>query len=493
MALPHTIIPAPARVELTDSDSFAITAATRITVDDPDEVARIGEHLAAILRRSTGHPLPVSADADAAGGGITLRIDPANQALGEEGYELAITPDSVRLAAHRPAGLFRGIQTLRQMLPFQVELEQSAKYRGPWTIPASVIVDRPRFAWRGAMLDVARHFFTVHEVRQYIDALALYKINVLHLHLSDDQGWRIQIDSWPRLAEIGGSTQVGGGPGGFYTQAEYAEIVRYARERYITVVPEIDMPGHTHAALSAYPELSCGRRPPGPYTGIEVGFSALCVDDDSTYRFVDDVVRELAAITPGPYIHIGGDEVEVLSHDDYARFIERVQEIVDRHGKRMIGWEEIGKAALRRTTVVQQWRSDSAAAAVRHGARLILSPGSKVYLDMKYTPATELGLDWAGHVEVRDAYDWDPAAFLPGVTEADVLGVEAPLWTETVKNLTAAYYLVFPRLPAVAELGWSPAAARDWESFRHRLAAHAPRWRLLGINYYPSPQVPWGW
>ncbi|HEX2078106.1 MAG TPA: beta-N-acetylhexosaminidase [Longimicrobium sp.] len=492
MTLPHTIIPVPAQVELAGAGSFAITAATRIVVDaGSDEAAWIGEHLAGILRPATGHPLPVSADADAAGGTIALRIDPGNEALGEEGYALTISPDSVRLAASRPAGLFRGVQTLRQLLPAQVESEQSVTVRGPWTLPAGVIVDRPRFAWRGAMLDVARHFFTVHEVKQYIDALALYKINVLHLHLSDDQGWRIEITSRPRLAQVGGSTQVGGGPGGFYTQAEYAEIVRYAQERYITVVPEIDMPGHTNAALTAYPELSCGRRPPEPYTGIEVGFSALCVDREDTYAFVDDVIRELAAITPGPYLHVGGDEVETLSHDDYARFIERVQEIVDRHGKRMVGWEEVGKAALRRTTLVQQWKGDSAAAAVRHGARLILSPASKVYLDMKYTPDTEIGLDWAGLVEVRDAYDWDPAAFLQGVGEADVIGVEAPLWTETVKNLTAAYYLAFPRLPAVAELGWSPASARDWESFRLRLAAHAPRWHLLGINYYRSPQVPW--
>ncbi|HEU0302908.1 MAG TPA: family 20 glycosylhydrolase, partial [Longimicrobium sp.] len=257
------------------------------------------------------------------------------------------------------------------------------------------------------------------------------------------------------------------------------------------VVPEVDLPGHTNAALASYAELNCDGVAPDRYTGIEVGFSSLCVDNEVTYRFLDDVFGELAALTPGPYLHIGGDEVEALGRKDYVRFIERVQEIVDRHGKRMIGWEEVAKAALRSTTLVQQWKSDSAAAAVRHGARLILSPGPKVYLDMKYTPGTELGLYWAGFVEVRDAYDWEPATLLPGVAETDVIGVEAPLWTETVKNLTAAYYLAFPRLPAVAELGWSPAAARDWESFRLRLAAHAPRWHLLGINYHRSPQVPW--
>jgi hexosaminidase len=481
----HRIIPAPASVVLAEADSFAITAATGIRVEAGAEA--VGAQLAEMLRTPTGFPVPVSAS----GGSISLSLT-AGAALGEEGYELRITRDSVALVAHRAAGLFRGVQTLRQMLPPRIEAEESVQSRRPWKIPAGVIRDRPRFAWRGAMLDVARHFFTVHEVKQYIDAIALYKINVLHLHLSDDQGWRIEIASRPRLAEVGGSTQVGGGPGGFYTQREYSEIVRYAAERHITIVPEIDLPGHTNAALVAYPELSCGKQAPAPYTGIRVGFSALCADQEETYRLVDDVVRELAAITPGPYIHVGGDEVEALTPADYARFIERVQEIVGRHGKRMVGWEEVAKARLRPTTLVQQWRSDSAAvAAVRQGAKLILSPSSRAYLDMRYTRETMLGLNWAGFVEVRHAYEWDPASFLSGVTEANVIGVEAPMWSETVKNMTALQFMAFPRLPAIAEIGWSPAAAKDWESFRVRLAAQAPRWEMMGVNFHRSPQIPW--
>ncbi len=366
------------------------------------------------------------------------------------------------------------------------------------------MTDRPRFAWRGAMLDVARHFFSVDEVKQFIDVLALYKLNTLHLHLSDDQGWRIQIDSWPRLAQYGGSTQVGGGAGGFYTKADYAEIVRYAQERFITIVPEIDLPGHTNAAIAAYPEIGCSRptpgRPdmdvPGPslYTGIRVGWSSVCHDKEATYRFVDDVVRELAAMTPGPYLHLGGDEVEALTHEQYAAFVERVQEIVERHGKRMIGWEEIGKARLRPGTVAQMWRgvvADSALRALHQGNKLVMSPGPKTYLDMKYTPATELGLRWAGYIELRTAYDWDPVTFYRGTSESDILGVEAPLWSETVQNITAAMYLVMPRLPAIAEVGWSEQGRRDWESFRARIAPHAPRWRFLGVNYHPTPQVDW--
>jgi hexosaminidase len=223
-----------------------------------------------------------------------------------------------------------------------------------------------------------------------------------------------------------------------------------------------------------------------------VGFSTVCVDNEESYRLIADVMGELAGLTPGPYLHMGGDEVEVLTHEQYARFVERVQQIVASTGKRMVGWEEITKAQLMPSTLVQQWKSDSATAALRHGAKLILSPSSRVYLDMKYDERTELGLDWAGRVEVDEAYGWDPATYLAGVGEDNIIGVEAPLWAETLENLTAAQYMAFPRLPAVAEIGWTPRDGREWENFRHRLAAHAPRWRLLGINYYRSPRVPWG-
>jgi hexosaminidase len=498
----HRIVPVPTTVAPAEGAPFTLTATTAIVVPATgDEAARVGELLAMQLRPATNFPFAVTrADGAAPAGAIALRLGGA-ATLGDEGYELTITPDSVVLRAAAPAGLFRGVQSLRQLLPPGIEAEQGEmRMARAWTVPPGRIVDRPRFAWRGGMLDVARHFFTVKEVKQYIDLLALYKLNTLHLHLSDDQGWRIQIDSWPKLATVGGSTQVGGGEGGYYTKAEYAEIVRYAHDRFITVVPEIDMPGHTNAAIAAYPELGCSRptpglnggtQPPGVYTGIRVGWSALCHDKEVTYRFVDDVVRELAAMTPGPYLHLGGDEVEVLSRPQYAAFIERVQEIVARHGKTMLGWEEIGKARLRPGTIAQQWRSDSVLLATRQGAKVVFSPGPKTYLDMKYTPSTELGLRWAGFIELRTAYDWDPASYVRGIAESSVLGVEAPLWTETVSNISAAQYLLVPRLPAIAEVGWSGTAQRSWEGFRTRIAAHAPRWRLLGINYYPSPQVDW--
>ena len=480
----QSIVPMPASLSLQGGDPFRLDSTSSIVTDNNPEVARSGEMLAARLRASTGYPIPVSTGPTKLGA-IALRVNAAT--TGEE-YQLTVTRDSVRITG-TPEGIFRGVQTLRQLLPAVIESDM--KLGGPWAIPPVTIVDRPRFTWRGSMLDVARHFFTVDEVKQFIDLLALYKLNVLHLHLSDDQGWRVEIKSRPKLASMGSATQVGGGPGGFYTQTEYADIVRYAQERYIAIVPEIDMPGHTNAALIGHPELSCSRMPPALYTGTEVGWSTFCPNKEETYALIDDIIRELAALTPGRYIHVGGDEVEVLTHDDYIKFVERVQEIVVRNGKEMVGWEEVGKARLRPTTLVQSWKSDSAVLALRSGAKLIMSPAKRAYLDMKYTPGTELGMTWAAIIEVADAYNWDPATYQAGVTERDIVGVEGPMWSETLRNITAVQYLAMPRLPALAEVGWTAQSGRSWESFRTRIAAHAPRWNYLGVNYYRSPQIPW--
>lgn len=499
---PPRLIPAPASMVVGSGAPFAITAATPIVADGGNaEVAQVAEALGTLLRPATEFPLavsvagaPVAAPPTAANeehtGPIHLSLAADRSSLGDEGYELVVTADSVRLVAYQPAGLFRGVQTLRQLLPFKIESEMALR-RASWHIPAVTITDQPRFAWRGGMLDVARHFYTVKEVEQYIDLLALYKMNIVHLHLTDDQGWRIAINSRPRLTAVGSASQVGGGPGGFYTQDDFREIVRYANARYITVVPEIESPGHSYAALAAYPQVGCANRNPGTYTGTDVGWSTFCVDSEATYALLDDVIGEIATLSPGPYIHIGGDEVQTLTPAQYAKFVERVQDIVTKHGKKMMGWEEITKARLLPTTVTQQWKSDSATAALQYGSKLVMSPSDKVYLDMQYTPETELGLHWAAYVKLSDSYNWDPATYMKGVGESAILGVEAPLWSETVGNITAAEYLLMPRLPAVAEVGWTPQASRDWSSFRTRIAAHAPRWNQLGINWYRSPEVDW--
>ncbi|MEU0333187.1 family 20 glycosylhydrolase [Streptomyces sp. NPDC006193] len=485
------VVPAPASATPA-ATPYRITRATAIRAGGSAEVRRIGAYLAGILRPSTGYPLPVT---DHGRGGIRLRL--AHGDFGAEGYRLHSGAGGVTLTARTPAGLFHGVQTLRQLLPAAVE--RKTVQSGPWLIAGGTVRDRPRYAYRGAMLDVSRHFFTVAQVERYIDQVALYKVNKLHLHLSDDQGWRIAVDSWPRLASYGGSTQVGGGPGGFYTKDDYRRIVRYAASRYLEVVPEIDMPGHTNAALASYAELNCDGVAPPLYTGTAVGFSSLCVPKKVTYDFVDDVVRELAALTPGRYLHIGGDEAHSTAHADYVTFMDRVQPVVARYGKTVIGWHQLTGAHPAKGALAQYWGLDGTSAAekaqvaeaARNGTGLILSPADRVYLDMKYTRSTPLGMSWAGLVEVRRSYDWDPGAYLPGVPASAVRGVEAPLWTETLKTSADLAYMAFPRLAGAAELGWSPAAAHDWDAYRVRLAAQGPRWDALGIAYYRSPQVAW--
>ncbi|MET8246249.1 beta-N-acetylhexosaminidase [Streptomyces sp. NPDC005202] len=485
------VVPAPASVEAGTSP-YRITRDTRIRVDDSREARRIGAYLADILRPSTGYRLPLTTHGH---GGIQLRL--GKGPFGTEGYRLDSGSKRVTITAREPAGLFHGVQTLRQLLPAAVE--KDTVQPGPWLVAGGTVQDSPRYAYRGAMLDVSRHFFTVTQVKRYIDELALYKINKLHLHLSDDQGWRIAINSWPRLATYGGSTQVGGGTGGYYTKADYQEIVRYAASRYLEVVPEIDMPGHTNAALASYAELNCNGVAPPLYTGTNVGFSSLCVPKEVTYSFLDDVIRELAAITPGRYLHIGGDEAHSTSHDDYVKFMDRVQPIVAKYGKTVIGWHQLTGASPAKGALAQYWGLDGTSAAekaqvaraAQNGTGLILSPADRIYLDMKYTKDTPLGLSWAGYVEVQRAYDWDPGAYLPGAPASSVRGVEAPLWSETIVNSAHIDYMAFPRLPGVAELGWSPASTHDWDTYKVRLAAQGPRWDALGIGYYRSPQVPW--
>jgi hexosaminidase len=484
------LIPWPDSVELHATERFAFAKETIVEVSPGHpELLRIGRDLAALLQPALDGSLTVRERQGTAGAGV-IRLEiaaPAGPAA-PEGYELEIAPAGIRVAAATAAGVFYGVQTLRQLLPASIELRGARPHA--ISVPAGRIADQPRFEWRGAMLDVARHFFSVRDVKRYLDLLALYKFNRLHLHLSDDQGWRIQIDKWPRLTTHGGSTAVGGGPGGFYTKQDYAEIVAYARDRFITVVPEIDMPSHINAALSSYAELNCDGKAPPLYTGIEVGFSAFCVDKDVTYRFIDDVVREIAAMTPGPYFHIGGDEVKTLTPAQYKQFIERVQAIVQKHGKQPIGWDEVAHATLLPATIVQYWRPD-ASVETPPGTKLILSPANRIYLDMKYDKTTVLGLNWAGFVDVQVPYEWDPATLLPRVPENAVLGVEAPIWSETLATIDDVESMAFPRLAAVSEVAWSSQRARRWDEFRARLGGQAPRWTALGINAYWSPRVDW--
>jgi hexosaminidase len=483
----NNVVPAPVS-ETSSGSTFQLAPSATITTD----VTGIGDYLAGILRASTGFAIPESTGSGGSGT-IALRLSGAPAVVGAEGYQLTTTAGGVLVQAQQPAGLFHGVETLLQLLPPSI---MSPTVRpGPWTAPGGTIVDYPRFEHRGAMLDVARHFFTVAQVERYIDEIALYKIDYLHLHLSDDQGWRIAVNSWPNLATYGGSTEVGGGPGGYYTQADYSAIVAYAQSRYITVVPEIDSPGHTNAALASYAELNCNGVAPPLYTGTNVGFSSLCVPLDVTYTFLDQVIGELAAITPGRYIHIGGDEASSTSASDYATFIGKVQNIVASHGKTVVGWHNIATTTLLPSTVIEFWdtttSNSSVAAAAANGTKVIMSPANHAYLDMKYNKKTVLGQNWAGYTDVNKAYGWNPGAYLSGVGESSVAGVEAPLWTETIVTSADIDYMAFPRLPAIAELGWSPWSTHSVTAFDQRLGAQGPRWKIMGVNYYHSTQISW--
>jgi hexosaminidase len=487
----ESIIPKPVLITATGG-YFTLKKGTDIYIQgESDELKQIGQYLADRLKPSTGFAIEVKTTSEGPqSGNIYLTMSGADVKLSEEGYELTITKNMIKLAATGPAGLFRGIQTIRQILPTNIEL--ATKQDGPWKIATGTIIDYPVYSYRGVMLDVARHFFDVDDVKRFLDFLACYKMNVLHLHLSDDQGWRIEIKSWPDLAAHGGSTEVGGGKGGYYKQEQYTDIVQYAKERYITVVPEIDMPGHINAALASYAELNCNGKATKLYTGTEVGFSTLCTNKEITYKFINDVIRELAALTPGPYIHIGGDESHVTKKEDYIPFIKKVQDIVLTHRKQIIGWDEISLSDLKANSVAQYWANvENAKRAVNQGAKILMSPAAKTYIDMKYDSTTTLGLEWAGYIEVDNGYIWDPATLVPGIGKENIIGIEAPLWTETITNMGEIEYMVFPRLPGYAEIGWTASLARNWDEYKVRLGKHGERFKAMNINFYPSRFVPW--
>jgi hexosaminidase len=501
------IVPLPQEIT-NGKGSFTLTSSSGIQILGKGEnLTKIAEFLAERLRMPTGFDIPVSFDS----GDIILELGEND---GSEAYELEVTESGIKIRSSGEPGLFYGMQTLLQLFP--IEITQSGIQSIAWEVPSGKIKDQPVFEYRGSMLDVARHFISVDDVKFYLDQMATYKLNYLHLHLTDDQGWRIEIKSWPKLTEIGGSTEVGGTKGGFYTQEDYKEIVRYAADRFITIVPEVDMPGHTNSALASYAELNPGvNLPDGDlttvnkqkldyemplknpqaselYTGIEVGWSTFSPKLELTYAFVDSVVREISLLTPGPYFHIGGDESHVTEKDDYIYFVERVQDIVSKYGKTSIGWDEIATAKLLPGNVAQFWaKVENAKLAKDQGNKVLMSPATKAYLDMQYDSTTRLGLHWAAYIDLDSAYLWDPTQFSKDISSDQILGVEAPLWTETVTNREDINYLVFPRLPAIAEVAWTKPEQRTWEGFKKRIAVHGKRWENQGIGFYRSPKVNW--
>lgn len=475
------------------------------------QAAAVAPAIARSLAHLSGLQIPVVAADDGEQGSVALRITADRSLLGlgpehdevrsRAAYRLELGAAGIVITALGAPGLLHAAATLEQIgVPIRegdegVEGGDGADGAGAVAFPALLAQDAPRFGWRGLSLDVARHFFGVAAIKTVLDLMASLKLNVLHLHLTDDQGWRVEMPSRPELTERSAGTAVGGPPGGYYTVADLADITAYARDLCITVVPEIDIPGHVNAALHAYGELTPSGEPTPEYTGIEVGFSRLHADLATTGPFLYDVMSDIAAMTAGPYVHIGGDEVLTMGGPEYSSLVQLAAGHVRALGKLVVGWQEVAKADLGPHTVIQFWSERDGAehviAAVQAGAKLLLSPGSRAYLDMKYDSDTPLGLEWAGHIELRDAYDWEPLMVIPQVPAEAIIGLEAAVWTETIQTVDDLFLLLLPRLAAFAEVAWSPPERRGWDSFAGRLRVLAPRWSQLGLSWYRSPQVRW--
>ncbi|MFB7251507.1 family 20 glycosylhydrolase [Microbacterium sp. NPDC056234] len=493
-----TLVPLPSSVTA-DSGTFALSPATRIVIVDGADAA--ASALSDLLAQRAGLRPEVTSDAPVRGD-IVVRATGAS----DEAYRLEVG-ERVELIGS-PAGLFYGIQTLRQLL---------REDAGAWSIPRVSIFDAPRFAYRGVMLDVARTFFDVATVKAFIDRASSLKFNHLHLHLTDDQGWRLHIDSRPLLTEKASGTSVLGRPGGFYTKDDFREIIAYAAARHMVVVPEIDLPGHTHAIGLAYPEIvevpvmndmllaqseSLGQPLPvagEPYQGWGVGHSSVRIREESTWEFLRDVLREVAEITPGPYLHVGGDECLGTPQADFDAFVERITALTAEVGKTPVAWHEAGSAVVAEGTVGQFWGSDiptdehaeHARRFADRGGSVILSPSTRAYLDMKYTPEFPLGLSWAAVIDLETAYSWEPDTIVPGLDPSAVLGVEGPLWAETLETLDDIDQLFFPRAAALAEIAWSPASAKDWNSFRERVGALGEVWDGEGWGGHRPAEIDW--
>jgi hexosaminidase len=519
------IIPEPVKMNVAE-EFFMLSGKTPVITQSSDErVKRVCGYLRRELLTATGSEFPVL-DEQKKGEGILLRLLPEpDPELGSEGYRMNVDSKGVDISANTPAGLFYGVQTLLQLLPSQAMKASTGESRS-WPIPYVEIVDYPRFKWRGLMLDVSRHFFTKEEVMHFIDQMARYKLNIFHWHLTDDQGWRIEIEKYPRLTEVGAwrvprqgnwwsypPPQPGEEPtyGGFYTQDDIREVVAYARERFIEIMPEIDVPGHAMAILAAYPELSCTGGPfevnPGSefYGRIE---NTVCAGQERTYDFVDDVMREVAALFPFDYIHMGGDEVHYGFWDQCPRckavreknnladsrelqsyFVRRTEDMIESHGKKLIGWDEIMYGGLSPNATVMSWRGvDGGIKAAGMGHDVIMSPSPFYYLDLyQGDPAHEPNT--YNFASLRMAFDFEPVS--ADIDDPSrILGVQGNLWTESVPTMRHAEYMTWPRAFAVAETGWSPADRKAWPNFFRRVEHHFDRFRVMNWNYAPSVYDP---
>lgn len=508
-----SIIPQPVKAEV-QSGEFVMTADTVLAVEYLSET--VGQRLAAQLRPATGYRLPVRRWVTAASDRIVLKIDDSLDALGQEGYRLKVTPTEVVITAKAPAGLFYGGQTLRQLLPPAI-LSTSKVDGVKWTVPCVTIEDYPRFAWRGMMLDTARHFMPKEFVKKFIDVLALHKLNTFHWHLNDDQGWRIEIKKYPELTEISSwrketvigrnTQQYDGTPhGGFYTQDEIREIVAYAQQRFITVVPEIEMPGHCVAVLAAFPELSCTGGSFEVQTRWGIFSDVYCAGNDQVFAFLEDVLAETMELFPSEYIHIGGDECpktrwkacpkcqarikkEGLAdeHELQSYFVHRIEKYLNAHGRRIIGWDEILEGGLAPNATVMSWRGENGGIqAARAGHDVVMASNTHLYFDYYQARPENEPLSIGGFIPLEKVYGYDPVpSVLTDAQKKHIIGVQAQLWAEYISTPEHDEYMAFPRGCALAEIAWTPAEKKDYGDFYARLTDHIKRLSRLNVNYRP--------
>ena len=508
------IIPLPSTYEVKPG-TFYITGQSSIGIDNSDpEMTALANYFNEEISDATGFSLPVNNS-----GTIIFQLG-EHKELGEEGYQLSISSDQLILSAYKHHGIFNGIQSVLQLLPPEIK-SKTVQADATWSINCIEVTDKPQFAWRGLMLDVSRHFFTKQEVKKFIDQMAEYKYNVFHWHLTDDQGWRLEVKSLPRLTAIGAwrAPRVGNwwerepqlptdslSYGGYYTTEDIREIVEYAQQRYVTIVPEIDIPGHSMAALSAYPEISCTG---GPfhvnvgntfYTKIE---NSLCAGNEQTFEVLDSVFAEVARLFPSPYIHIGGDECykgfwekcskckmrmqkEHLKNLEELQsyFVKRVAAMVQKRGKQVIGWDEILEGGLAPETIVMSWRGmKGGIEAAKQGHSVIMTPTDHCYLDF-YQGDPTVEPNTYSMLRLQDCYKYQ---LIPDSVDASlIMGGQGNLWTESVPHYRQVEYMIWPRALAISETLWTDARLRNWKFFVNRVEQQFERFDRSGVNYARS-------
>ncbi len=520
---PLSIIPEPDVIQPADG-TFEMTSKTAI--ETREDLRGLALYLSETLSPALGFNMPILTGDPSDSNRIQLRRRTDLSPLGTEGYKLTVTPETIRIEAPQEAGLFYGMQTLRQLLPPDIFRSKAVREK-PWQIPCVTIEDKPRFAWRGMHLDVCRHFMPIEFVKKYIDLLALHKMNTFHWHLTEDQGWRIEIKKYPKLTKVGAwrkETVIGhsrgdrsqwkfdGIPhGGYYTQDQIREVVEYARRRYVTIVPEIEMPGHSLAALAAYPEFSCTGGPFEVMTWWGGTPDVFCPGNEQVFEFLQDVLDEVLNLFPGTYIHIGGDEcrkdrwhhcpkcqarmkAEGLTDEKELQsyFIKRMEKVLNGKGRRLVGWDEILEGGLAPNATVMSWRGEAGGIeAAQSGHDVVMAPNSHTYFDYYQANPKKEPLAIGGFIPLKRVYSYNPIPdVLSEKQRKHVLGVQGQIWTEYISDEKQVEYMAYPRACALAETAWTPPAKNDFTDFYHRLTVHLQRLKAMDVNFRPLDPLP---